>query len=84
MCPCFEGAGAKSLAEAVLKACEQPSHFKFLYPLDRPIEEKIETIAKEIYHAGEVEFLPEAKEKIERYRRQGEQQGLYGAVSQVD
>ena len=65
------GAGAKSLAEAVLKACEQPSHFKFLYPLDWSIEEKIETIAKEIYHAGGVEFLPEAKDKLERYKSQG-------------
>ena len=65
------GAGAKSLAEAVLKVCEQPSHFKFLYPLDWSIEEKIETIAKEIYHAGGVEFLPEAKDKLERYKSQG-------------
>ena len=65
----------------MLKACEQPSNFKFLYPLDRPIEEKIETIAKEIYHAGGVEFLPEAKEKVERYRRQGEWLGLNRSVA---
>ena len=77
------GAGAKSLAEAVLKACEQPSHFKFLYPLDRPIEEKIETIAKEIYHAEGVEFLPEAQEKVERYKRQGEWPGMYRGVSAI-
>ncbi|HEX2696148.1 MAG TPA: formate--tetrahydrofolate ligase, partial [Anaerolineales bacterium] len=42
------GAGAKKLAEAVVKAAEQKSSFKFLYPLEKPIKEKIETIAREI------------------------------------
>ena len=37
------GKGAVALAEAVVKACEQPSKFKFLYPLELSIKEKIET-----------------------------------------
>nr|NIS39633.1 formate--tetrahydrofolate ligase [Desulfuromonadales bacterium] len=41
------GEGAAQLAEAVVEACEKPSDFKFLYPLDISIKEKIETIAKE-------------------------------------
>ncbi|CAG8774356.1 11214_t:CDS:2, partial [Acaulospora colombiana] len=45
------GAGAKALAEAVVAACEGQSQFKFLYELDIPIVQKIETIAKEIYGA---------------------------------
>src|SRR5512142_68147 len=39
------GAGAVKLAEAVIKAAEKPTHFKFLYAAERPIKEKIETIA---------------------------------------
>lgn len=65
------GAGAVDLARAVEKACRQPSHFKLLYDVTLPIEEKIEIIAKEIYGAGSIELLPEAAEKIARYKRQG-------------
>ena len=33
------------LAKAVVAACQKPSHFKFLYPLEMSIKDKIETIA---------------------------------------
>ncbi len=65
------GAGAVDLAHAVVKACEEPKNFKFLYPLDASIEEKIETIAREVYGADGVTFLPEAKKKIRLYNRLG-------------
>jgi len=65
------GAGAKKLAQAVIKAAEMPTDFKFLYPLEDTIKEKIETIAREIYHADGVDYSPEADEQIERYTRQG-------------
>jgi formyltetrahydrofolate synthetase len=65
------GAGAVALGEAVVKACEKPSSFKFLYPLDIPIKDKIETICKEIYGADGVEYSPEAEKKIEVYTRLG-------------
>lgn len=65
------GEGAAALAEAVVRACEQPSNFKFLYPLDIPIKEKIEIICKEIYGADGVDYLPEAEEKIELYTKLG-------------
>ncbi len=65
------GAGAKKLAEAVIKAAEKPSHFKFLYPLEISIKEKIETIAREIYRADGVDYTPEAEEQIARYTRLG-------------
>jgi len=65
------GAGAVKLAEAVVKAAEKPSNFKFLYPLDISIKEKIEIICKEIYGADGVDFLPEAEAKIELYTRLG-------------
>ncbi len=65
------GAGSVDLAKAVIAASEKPNNFKFLYPLDMGIKEKIRTIAKEIYGAKDVEFSAEAEEKIELYNRVG-------------
>jgi formyltetrahydrofolate synthetase len=65
------GKGGAELAEAVVKACEKPSNFRFLYPLDIPIKEKIEIIAREIYRADGVDFLPAAEKKIELYTKLG-------------
>ena len=65
------GAGAKKLAEAVVKAANKPSKFQFLYPLEDTIKQKIETIAREIYRADGVDYTPEAEEQIARYTRLG-------------
>jgi len=65
------GAGAKKLAEAVVKAAEQSSDFHFLYPLEISIKEKIETIAREIYRADGVDYSSQAEEQIARYTRLG-------------
>ena len=65
------GTGAVDLAEAVVRAAEQPSDFKFLYPLDWPIKQKIETIAKEIYGAERVEYSREAEDRIAKYTQLG-------------
>jgi formyltetrahydrofolate synthetase len=66
------GQGAKDLAEAVVAACEKPSDFEFLYPLEgTSIKEKIEIICKEIYGADGVEYEPLAEKKVELYTRLG-------------
>jgi formyltetrahydrofolate synthetase len=65
------GAGAVALAHAVVAACKKPSKFKFLYPLEMSIKQKIETIVKEMYGGAGVEYSPEAEKKIEVYTRQG-------------
>lgn len=65
------GAGAMQLAEAVIKACEQPSQFKFLYPLELSIKDKIETIAREMYGAASVEYEAAAEQAIQKYTRMG-------------
>jgi formyltetrahydrofolate synthetase len=65
------GAGALELAQAVIKASQKPSQFKFLYPLDLPIKAKIEIIAGEIYGADGVDYSPEAEERIAAYTRLG-------------
>jgi formyltetrahydrofolate synthetase len=58
------GEGGADLARAVVAACEKPSNFKFLYPDDMSIKEKIETVAREIYRADGVDYTPEAETKI--------------------
>ena len=65
------GAGARDLADAVDRATQTPSDFKFLYELDLPIVDKIRTIAQKIYGADDVEIAPEAMEKIELFTKQG-------------
>ena len=65
------GAGAEDLAEAVIAACSRPNHFRFLYPQEATITEKIECIVKEMYGGAGVDYSPEAREKIEMYTRQG-------------
>ena len=56
--------GGVDLANSVVKLCQNKADFKFLYPLEMPIKEKIETIAKKIYGASEVLFEEKALEKI--------------------
>jgi formyltetrahydrofolate synthetase len=65
------GAGSVELAEAVVDACEQPSDFDFLYPLDLSIKEKIETIATEIYRAEGVDYSDKAEAKIKQFTEMG-------------
>jgi formyltetrahydrofolate synthetase len=65
------GAGAVALGRGVIAACRKPAQFKFLYPLDVSIKEKIETIVREMYGGAGVEYSPEAEKKIELYTRNG-------------
>ncbi|GAA5978142.1 hypothetical protein JCM10908_004244 [Rhodotorula pacifica] len=65
------GRGALELGQAVIEACEQPNPFKFLYDLDQPIKNKIETIAKEFYGAKAVEYSETAEEQIKSFEEQG-------------
>lgn len=65
------GAGALELGNAVIRACEAPGLFRFLYPLELPIKRKIETIVREIYGGAGVQYLPEAESKIDLYTRLG-------------
>eukprot|EP00640_Fibrocapsa_japonica_P000601 CAMPEP_0113953164 /NCGR_PEP_ID=MMETSP1339-20121228/90823_1 /TAXON_ID=94617 /ORGANISM="Fibrocapsa japonica" /LENGTH=638 /DNA_ID=CAMNT_0000961877 /DNA_START=26 /DNA_END=1942 /DNA_ORIENTATION=+ /assembly_acc=CAM_ASM_000762 len=68
------GAGARDLAQAVVDACEdtqESSEFKFLYPLEESIKEKLETVCKEIYGADGVDYTEEAEKKIESYTAAG-------------
>ena len=47
-----------------------PTNFRFLYDLDKSIEEKIETICKELYGAAGIDISPQAATDIARYKAQ--------------
>ncbi len=57
------GEGALEFADAVVEACEQPSEFKFLYPLEMKLRERVAMVAKEVYGADGVAWTPEAEAK---------------------
>lgn len=70
---CFTegGAGSEELAKKVMSACEKENDFRFLYDIDTPIYEKIDTIAREIYGADGVEYTKEAKKSIDEFIKLG-------------
>ena len=61
------GDGAVELAEAVVAACDKPSNFQFLYPVEWSIKKKIEKIATDIYGAGDVAYEALANRQIKSY-----------------
>ena len=63
--------GAAALAEAVVAAANQPSDFRFLYPLDIPLKDKINAIATQIYGAADVDYSPDADKKLAAYEASG-------------
>lgn len=65
------GEGATELAEQVVQLCDGDSNFRFIYPTEATLEEKIEVLAKEIYRAGSVEFEEKAKKKLKQYQEAG-------------
>ena len=61
------GEGGVDLANKVLETLEtKESHFKVLYEDSLSLKEKIETVAKEIYGAGEVTYSPAAEKELKR------------------
>ncbi len=65
------GAGATELAEAVAEAAEEPSGFRFLYPDEASLREKIETVATKVYGAKGVEYDIQAGRQIDSYEKNG-------------
>ena len=65
------GAGAATLAEAVMDAAELESAFDYVYPLEAPLEEKIEAIARRVYGADGVDLLPAAQQKARAFADAG-------------
>jgi methylenetetrahydrofolate dehydrogenase (NADP+)/methenyltetrahydrofolate cyclohydrolase/formyltetrahydrofolate synthetase/formate--tetrahydrofolate ligase len=72
------GAGGVELAQAVVRACEKGADFRFLYPLEAPLEQKIETIATQVYGANGVEWGGGVREQLARFAGLG-----YGSLPVV-
>jgi len=60
------GEGALELADAVIDACNEKVDFKFLYPLELPLRERVEIIAKKVYGADGVTWTPDAEAKAKK------------------
>ena len=60
------GEGALDLAKKIVKLCDSKKEFHLLYDENDSIKNKIEKVSKEIYHAGEVKYLDEALESINK------------------
>lgn len=65
------GEGGRALAEKVVSACEKPSDFHPIYEENLSVEEKIETIAKEIYGADGVSYSKQAKKSLAEIKNLG-------------
>ncbi len=57
------GAGGETLAQEVIRLCEQPNHFQFAYDTASSIEEKLNEIARKIYHADGAVMTPAARKQ---------------------
>jgi formyltetrahydrofolate synthetase len=57
------GDGAVEFAEAVKEACDEKNEFKFLYPIETKLRDRVAKIAKEVYGADGVAWSPEAEAK---------------------
>ena len=65
------GEGALDLSRVLLEAMEEPTHFDYLYTLDMPLAQKIETVAREVYGADGVDIAPAAAAALADYERLG-------------
>jgi formate--tetrahydrofolate ligase len=61
------GEGALELADAVVEACNDKADFKFLYPIEMPLRQRVELIAKNVYGADGVSWTPDAEAKAKKF-----------------
>ena len=65
------GEGGMALAEEVVRLCEQESNFTFAYDVEESIEDKLNAIAKKIYHADGVALTPGARKQMKELEANG-------------
>ncbi len=65
------GEGGVSLAEEVVRICQEPNSFQQSYELDLSIEEKIRAIAQKIYRADDINILPAARKQLVQLEKLG-------------
>jgi formate--tetrahydrofolate ligase len=77
------GEGALELAEAVIKACEEPNGFSYLCDLGEPLKDRIEKQVREVYGGDGADFEPLALEKLEAYQADPETAALPVCVAKT-
>ena len=60
------GEGGKALAEEVVRLCEEPNNFQFVYDADASIEDKLDAIVKKVYHGDGVVLTANAKKQAQQ------------------
>ena len=65
------GEGGRTLAEEVVRLCDQPSDFRFAYDVECSIEDKLNAIATRVYHADGVDFTSAAAKQLKQLEEQG-------------
>ena len=65
------GQGGLALAEEVVRLCESPNEFRFAYDAEAPIEEKLNDIAKKVYHADGAELTAAARKQMRELEELG-------------
>jgi len=61
------GDGALELTDAVIEACNDKVDFKFLYPLEMPLRQRVDLIAKKVYGANSVSWSADAEAKAKKF-----------------
>lgn len=61
------GDGALEFADAVIEACNEPNNFKFLYPNEMKLRDRVNKIARVVYGADGVSWTPEAEAKAKAF-----------------
>ncbi|SFC75883.1 Formate-tetrahydrofolate ligase [Bacillus sp. OV322] len=65
------GEGGVLLAEKLLEIMNEDRHYKPLYELSQRLEEKIKTVAKEVYGAKDVDFSSTARKQLQQFEAEG-------------
>ncbi|EIE99056.1 formate--tetrahydrofolate ligase [Saccharomonospora glauca] len=65
------GKGAAELADAVAGACEESGGFRYLYPDELPLADKIDVVARRMYGADGIDLSPTARRQLDTYTRCG-------------
>jgi formate--tetrahydrofolate ligase len=65
------GAGAVEVAKEVVRLCEQPNHFKFLYEDAMPLWDKMKTIATKVYGASDISADAKVRASIRTLQESG-------------
>jgi len=65
------GGGMTGLADAVVRAAEGQPDVTYAYPLNAPVEDKVLSLARQVYHADSVSWSAEARRSLRRFEAQG-------------